>query len=215
MDSGVADKKQMLLERAIEIYARRGDITVRELAAAADMNIASVNYYFGSKQALLACVEQNLYDKFNRIALSVDTDVGTPHTWLSELLSALVGFFSENPGALIHFYGLLGLDSNKNDHNRYNLYARVVDPENPYIRLCSHAIAIETGIADRTELFNRYILFICSLIPPFLIGMLDPNIKTRLSRIFSPPEAPLPAIFNERDWLDSFIKTTVRMILKK
>jgi AcrR family transcriptional regulator len=45
-----------LLQAAVEMFAERGfrDTTVREICAKADANVAAVNYYFRSKEALYA-----------------------------------------------------------------------------------------------------------------------------------------------------------------
>lgn len=60
------DTRARILSCAAELIALKGpqNIRVRELATAADTNIASVNYYFGSKKEL---VEQVLISIFNPI----------------------------------------------------------------------------------------------------------------------------------------------------
>jgi len=49
-----ADKKEHIISTAIELFAERGfeGTSIRDLAAKADVNIAMVNYYFGSKDKL-------------------------------------------------------------------------------------------------------------------------------------------------------------------
>ena len=48
------DTQQRLLEASGRVFAERGyrDATVRDICAAADVNLAAVNYYFGDKQRL-------------------------------------------------------------------------------------------------------------------------------------------------------------------
>jgi TetR/AcrR family transcriptional regulator, regulator of cefoperazone and chloramphenicol sensitivity len=50
-DKGVQDR---LIEAAEDLFCRRGfnDTSVRDIAAAADCNVASINYYFGGKDNL-------------------------------------------------------------------------------------------------------------------------------------------------------------------
>ena len=55
------DKKDHIINIAIELFAEKGfeGTSIRDLAARADVNIAMVNYYFGSKDKLFeAIVEQ-------------------------------------------------------------------------------------------------------------------------------------------------------------
>ena len=57
-----ADKKEHIMHVAMELFAEKGfeGTSIRDLAQKADVNIAMVNYYFGSKEKLF---EQLLADK--------------------------------------------------------------------------------------------------------------------------------------------------------
>jgi AcrR family transcriptional regulator len=48
------DKKEQIIEAAIELFSQKGfeGTSIRDLAAKADVNVAMVNYYFGSKDKL-------------------------------------------------------------------------------------------------------------------------------------------------------------------
>lgn len=56
--ANAADTPQRLLDAAEELFASRGfrAVSLRELTSAAEANLASVNYHFGSKEQLLAAV---------------------------------------------------------------------------------------------------------------------------------------------------------------
>ena len=53
-DSNGRSVQDRLIEAAEDLFCRRGfnDTSVRDIAAAADCNVASVNYYFGGKDSL-------------------------------------------------------------------------------------------------------------------------------------------------------------------
>ena len=56
-----ADKKEIIMNAAIELFAEKGfeGTSIRDLATRADVNVAMVNYYFGSKDKLFeALIEQ-------------------------------------------------------------------------------------------------------------------------------------------------------------
>ncbi len=56
-----ADKKEIIMNAAIELFAEKGfeGTSIRDLATKADVNVAMVNYYFGSKDKLFeALLEQ-------------------------------------------------------------------------------------------------------------------------------------------------------------
>lgn len=55
------DKKQQIIESAVQLFAEKGfeGTSIREIATKADVNLAMINYYFGSKEKLFeAMVEQ-------------------------------------------------------------------------------------------------------------------------------------------------------------
>src|SRR5690348_4122906 len=52
------DKKTHIIESAIELFAEKGfeGTSIRDLATKADVNVAMINYYFGSKEKLFECM---------------------------------------------------------------------------------------------------------------------------------------------------------------
>ena len=52
------DKKETIIQSAIELFGAKGfeGTSVREIAAAANINVAMINYYFGSKEKLFESV---------------------------------------------------------------------------------------------------------------------------------------------------------------
>jgi len=50
----MTDKKSHIIDHAVELFAEKGfeGTSIRDLAARADVNVAMVNYYFGSKEKL-------------------------------------------------------------------------------------------------------------------------------------------------------------------
>src|SRR5882724_3171689 len=57
----MTDKKDHIINKAIELFALKGfeGTSIRDLATAADVNVAMINYYFGTKEKLFeALVEK-------------------------------------------------------------------------------------------------------------------------------------------------------------
>ncbi len=54
----ISDKKDHIIDTAIELFAEKGfeGTSIRDLATKADVNVAMVNYYFGSKDKLFAAL---------------------------------------------------------------------------------------------------------------------------------------------------------------
>ena len=85
-----------ILEAAERLYADRGfaDVTLRDIVAAADVNLAAVNYHFGSKDELIAelFVTRSIATNRERlIELKAAEEKGGGRATIDQILRALVG----------------------------------------------------------------------------------------------------------------------------
>src|SRR5579862_771249 len=85
-----------ILLAAERLYADRGfgDVTLRDIVAAADVNLAAVNYHFGSKDELIAELFVTRGRATNRERLSdlkAAEEAGGGRADLEAILRALVG----------------------------------------------------------------------------------------------------------------------------
>ena len=85
-----------ILAAAERLYADRGfgDVTLRDIVAAANVNLAAVNYHFGSKDELIAelFVTRSLALNRERLReLRAAEETGDGHADVSEILRALIG----------------------------------------------------------------------------------------------------------------------------
>jgi len=85
-----------ILNSAERLYADRGfaDVTLRDIVAAADVNLAAVNYHFGSKDELIAelFVSRSLATNRERLnELKAAEEKGGGRASIDAILRALVG----------------------------------------------------------------------------------------------------------------------------
>jgi AcrR family transcriptional regulator len=85
-----------ILSAAERLYADRGfaDVTLRDIVAAADVNLAAVNYHFGSKDELIAelFVTRSLATNRERLnLLKAAEEAGGGRAGVEDILRALVG----------------------------------------------------------------------------------------------------------------------------
>src|ERR1700704_3804924 len=85
-----------ILSAAERLYADRGfaDVTLRDIVAAADVNLAAVNYHFGSKDELIAelFVTRSLATNRERLnELKAAEEAGGGRASIDSILRALVG----------------------------------------------------------------------------------------------------------------------------
>ncbi|HHX87041.1 MAG TPA: TetR family transcriptional regulator, partial [Firmicutes bacterium] len=103
MDSDKGDVKSRIVSAAAGIVGRRigVNLTIRELAKKADVNIAAVNYYFNSKDNLMQEVERTFADQFKKInmCLSLEDDL-LPEERLFQWAEMLMSYLMEYPGTI-------------------------------------------------------------------------------------------------------------------
>src|SRR5882672_2480295 len=88
--------RSAILAAAERLYADRGfgDVTLRDIVAAANVNLAAVNYHFGSKDELIAelFVTRSLATNRERLnELKAAEEKGGGRTNIDAILRALVG----------------------------------------------------------------------------------------------------------------------------
>src|SRR5262245_38276961 len=76
----ITEKKEHIINAAIELFAEKGfeGSSIRDLAARADVNVAMVNYYFGSKEKLFEAIVEHkasfMRGKLDEIVANNDMD---------------------------------------------------------------------------------------------------------------------------------------------
>jgi AcrR family transcriptional regulator len=88
--------RALILDAAERLYAERGfgDVTLRDIVAAAGVNLAAVNYHFGSKDELIAelFVTRGIATNRERLAeLKAAEEAGNGRADVKTILRALVG----------------------------------------------------------------------------------------------------------------------------
>src|SRR6201990_2596544 len=88
--------RHAILDAAERLYADRGfaDVTLRDIVAAANVNLAAVNYHFGSKDELIAelFVTRSLATHRERVdELKLAEEKGGGRAGIDSILRALIG----------------------------------------------------------------------------------------------------------------------------
>jgi len=97
------DPKKRIMDAAIRLFAARGYAAtgMRELASAAQVNLAMINYYYGSKRKILEMILDEFFTRHTAIiAENLTADIG-PEEKLSRTIGAELAFFRENPDLVL------------------------------------------------------------------------------------------------------------------
>ncbi len=161
------DRREKLLQIAVGMYGRDGSFTARDLTAAAGMNIASLNYYFGSKENLVLEIEQRLLQLFTQEITDIGSTAGrTPEDRLCALLLSVAERLLANPGMTRHFVDTMI----SGDEKVYDMLEQAVGRKSPIFAVLTEILR-EIGLEDEDEMYRRMIIGVCSLAPVFVMGL--------------------------------------------
>jgi len=95
------DTRQRVLESATSVFAEKGfrDATVAEICEGAGANVASVNYYFGSKELLYKEALAHAHFITDRIHPLPAADRKRPEEWIAGFITVLINrIFCDDEG---------------------------------------------------------------------------------------------------------------------
>lgn len=91
----VNDPRERILAAAVHAFAVHGfhGATTRSIAAAADVNISMINYYFGSKQGLLKTATQRYFEDIGVLIRKSFNRPDDPEQQLNRFIRAIITYF--------------------------------------------------------------------------------------------------------------------------
>lgn len=101
MNSQVSDTRTKIFEAALAVVGIKGEITIREITERAGVNVAAINYHFGSKNNLLKEVENYYAVQLYNLQQEILTkDSLQPKEKLVEWTQALMDFMLKYPALI-------------------------------------------------------------------------------------------------------------------
>lgn len=109
-DYSLPEPKSRIFDAAAALFVNKGfeAVGVREIAKAAKVNIAMINYYFGGKAGILKAILEEAYQKYYDAQSVAGDDSTPPEERARNLVTNVVRFFRDNTEiALITFNTML------------------------------------------------------------------------------------------------------------
>ena len=197
MSDDLLEKKKMILEKAIQLFGSNGKLTIRELSKATGVNVASITYYFGGKDNLLAEIGNGLFSDLDVIIDQTKQEPADPQEALYNLLYRLVSFVTNQPG-ILNFLSQAVMDE-ASAHRMQPLSEKILlgHFKEEVIRLLGEA----SGITSEQELNNRYMIAFSAVTQPILGQMLARN------SFDMRPYTPMAS-----DTIENFIRSLTRIL---
>ncbi len=183
-----SDTKTRILDGAEQMFAREGfhNTSLRALTDLAEANLASVNYHFGSKEALLQTVIERRLLPLNRIRQEKILNVAQENSALPEaeaLLRAFIEptmeFRNSSPGAR-DFISLIGRSLSEPDETVRNCF---MDLSQPILQVLFEALHQALPQLSPAILMTRL---------QFIMGTMSHVMCMSSPSVFNNPELPQP-----------------------
>lgn len=172
MDDRNTNTKERILSATIDLYGVKGDITVREICDKAGVNVASISYYFGSKDKLLIEVEKHYSSLLLDIQRKIIMDESrAPKDKLKDWAEALMKFVLEYPALIMLVANLVLQDQSYSPEIIDKFLGSVETKEN--IQRTLHSL---TDIGDEEMLNFKYMQLFSGVIGPIIFQVI-PNIR--------------------------------------
>ncbi len=176
------DPKDRLIETTKRLIQKQSKITIKDITDKAFVNVAAVNYHFGSKDNLINLVVGDIIKEFKKEIFEAITAIPedqSPETTLRLMLDLLYEFVLEN--IVLLNYILINFST---DSISSNLIIDEFLNDNEFTKLVLLILETQSGITDPNRLMARYMLIFSSFVIPLfieLIQVLNPNDKIKYS----------------------------------
>ncbi len=136
--------------------------TTRDLSKKADVNLASINYYYGSKAALVKRVEEEFYQLVEDVYSELNNNKRKPNENLQIWAEQLVKLLIEYPGIMYiwSYKVIVGKDTSKQFLDLF------YSPDNPVTKIISKQLPKE-----KPEIVNfKSIQLVSDILNPFVFN---------------------------------------------
>lgn len=174
------DIRKNIIDATRRLIMQKPSITIREIADACYVNVAAVNYYFGSKDRLLAIVLEDIIGEIKEVVTTrlsqVPPDAPIEATF-EVMIDLIYSYAASNVGVLA--YLIMNVE-NRDSTSREFIDAFFKDSD--FKRVVFAKLKEATGIEDDAALTARYILIFSCFVIPLLIQLIqDPDSETKIA----------------------------------
>lgn len=195
------DIKRKIMEHTKILMQTNNHITIKDIAEACFINIAAVNYHFGSKEKLLLAVMDEVVEnlKMDIIKLINENDMEI-EPFLEKIVTYVYNFAIENIGVLNYLFLTKELQSESS-----NALVKTFFTENEFTKMVYKNLKSSFTTENAKELTARYMILFSSFSIPLFIQISEINNKDH-----SPIET-----FKDPEFRKFYVKQLVKMVEHK
>lgn len=152
-----------------QLLSEKGNVTVKEISEKAFVNIASINYYFGSKDNLINIVIKDVIsDLQNEIVLEImDGDMNTDdfEESMSSMFNIIFKFAAQNAGIINYSFLQMA-----NQSKATNILVELFILDDKFIEMILNLLRKQLPDSSDETLFSKYIILFSSFVVPFFLS---------------------------------------------
>lgn len=161
------DIKRKLIENTKILIQKNATVTIKDIADASYVNIAAVNYHFGSKEKLMKIVVEEVLNELKQYVTEHVINIHdgkTTEEKLEQMMNYIYNFSLENVGLLNYLFLSSEIQSESSSMLIDNFFT-----DNEFTQLVYKSLAEAMNIHNQKELFAKYILLFSSFCIPLFI----------------------------------------------
>ena len=160
--------KDKIIRETKSLLQKQRTVTIKDIADTCYMNIASVNYYFGSKEFLIQQVVSEVIEELKAKILHIlYENIGkSKSVVLAEMIGSTYTYALENIGILSYLF--LNQDMQQTSSN---LLVDTFFSDNDFTRLIFKEITLSNQAIDQQTLYAQYMIMFSSFCMPLFISI--------------------------------------------
>ncbi len=194
------DIKRKIIETTKILMQSNTHITIKNIADACFMNIAAVNYHFGSKENLLLTVMDEVVETLKTDIISlINTHKGDVpiESFIESIITYIYNYAIENIGILNYLFLTKELQSESS-----NALVKTFFTENKFTQMVYENLKSVLKTDNQKELAARYMILFSSFSIPLFIQLSEVNQKSN---------TPIDT-FKDPEFRKFYIKQLVKMV---
>jgi len=161
--------QQKIINETKALIKKNGQVTIKDIAEACFINIASVNYYFGSKEELLIIVITEIIDELKQVLSAIILKykhIDDKEKILVEVITYTYNFAIENTGILSYLFLTKDLQNTSSQ-----LLINTFFSENEFTKMIFSQLQPSDHLDHQYAVYARYMILFSSFCMPLFISI--------------------------------------------
>ncbi len=160
--------KEAIINATKEVLKQNGNVTIKDIAEAAFVNIAAINYHFGSKDNLINIVITELIKELRTKVVKIINEKAVKGNF-QELIDSIVDevftFAQDNQGIVSYSFVQI-----VNEPSSSNVFVESFLSDEQFVSLIIESLRLNFPEASYETLFAKYLVIFLSFVVPFFLN---------------------------------------------